>query len=405
MSSTPLRALAVDFAARPKPSRLEKLLGQRRSDLTREPESESARDRLCPRTEGARSPGRDPALDLLKILAMLGVLNAHALGILPGATTPPDTATLAVHLAFIAGFVFCIPVFVMCSGAVLLGRADTRQPLAFYRKRLPHLVVPLVVWSAVYFVVEKGPGAMSLAAVPLFLNRLLAGKVLGVFWFLYMMLGVSLSAPFLGCIVRQASRAQLWLFAVLCLFIAPLPQYFARMLSLDLSLDVSVFTLFVGFFVLGHLLQTARPLSRRGRLGWLTAYLLLSAAAVLGQLYFQTYCATAPYNFFDFTAVNVVIVSMAAFALVRNLPSVRLAAWARPLRVVANATYGMYLVHILVCPVLGLGLRKVALADSGSHPVAAVVLATLSLFGLTLAVVLVLSRIPYLRLLVGYRAA
>lgn len=42
----------------------------------------------------------------------------------------------------------CVPLFVMISGALLLSRGE--DLMAFYRKRMPKLLVPMVAWGGIF---------------------------------------------------------------------------------------------------------------------------------------------------------------------------------------------------------------------------------------------------------------
>ncbi|MCG8151031.1 acyltransferase family protein, partial [Pimelobacter simplex] len=90
-------------------------------------------------------------LDVLRIMAILGVLAIHIFGLILGEEQLRGTSTWYFGLIIDLGSTWCVPVFVMISGALLLDpRAHVGGPGIFLRKRALRLVPALVVWHLVY---------------------------------------------------------------------------------------------------------------------------------------------------------------------------------------------------------------------------------------------------------------
>jgi surface polysaccharide O-acyltransferase-like enzyme len=348
-----------------------------------------------------RPGSRDTAIDLLKILAIFGVLCIHACGLYAYDGRVPNPEEIRYGFLFIAFFTFCIPIFVMCSGAMLLSGTRDAPPIAFYRRRLSRILLPLLVWSVVYFM-YTAPTWPTLTDIPRLGSKLLANKVFGILWYLYMLLGVYLSAPFLQMIRRQASRSQLWLLVGICLILDSLQRLLPHVQKLDFGLDYSIFTPYIGYFVLGYLLQTTKPLPGRYRLGWLGLYVLLSLGAFWAQWMIQTHCSEVPYNFLDFSSINVAIGATALFLVLHGLPLSLPPALTRAIGWLANATYGIYLVHMVAQDLLARGVFGFRLVPGTFAPVIDIPLTAAGMFVVSLAMVGLLSRIPYLRRTVGY---
>lgn len=357
---------------------------------------------MSDQTAPVRPVSRDLALDLLKILAILGVLTIHACGLYAFGGRTPSAEEFRDGLLFIAFSTFSIPVFVMASGAMLLSGTRDEAPVAFYRRRLPRLLIPLVCWSAVYFILSE-PGWANLPEIPHFVRNLLSGKIFASLWFLYMLLGVYLSAPFLQMLLRQATRSQLWVFVGICLVPGSLQRLFTHVLVLNFGLEHSLFAPYLGYFVLGHLLHTAGPVPARRRLGLFGLYVLLSLMS-FGSQWMQQFGGRVVYNFLDYTSINVALGSAALFAALDRLPLALSGTMARGVTFVANTTYGIYLVHMLALEVLGRGLLGFTLVPGLYAPVLNIPLLVGGMFLISLAMVCMLSRIPYLRQTVGFGA-
>jgi surface polysaccharide O-acyltransferase-like enzyme len=350
--------------------------------------------------QGKPARTRDVAIDILKIMAIFGVVVGHSCDLLL------DSANRDMEMwwygnVFFSFIVYCVPLFVMCSGAMLLSSQKVEPPLSFYAKRLHRILVPLIVWSVVYYIYKIGENPLTVADIPRFIKDFLSAKILPQLWFLYMLIGLYLSAPFLQMIMRQAKRSHLWVFVFLCLIVAPPHPLILYGFGVIINLNFSIFSTFIGLFVLGYLLQTTKPVALSGRLGLFALYLLMVAVTLLGDWDIRVHDATGRPLFLEFDATNVTLMSVALFLLVRSLPLGRLAPWGRAITVVSNASYGIYLVHILVRYCLKHGLFGFKLTALTFTPVVGVLLTAATIFLLSLVITLILKKIPYVRRAVG----
>ena len=91
--------------------------------------------------------------DTLKILAIIAVITIHVSGnsvILPVSSSGWWAANFYHSLSQ-----WAVPVFVMLSGAFLLGKTD--EPLKlFFKKRIKKVVIPYIVWLIIYFLWRIG---------------------------------------------------------------------------------------------------------------------------------------------------------------------------------------------------------------------------------------------------------
>ena len=92
-------------------------------------------------------------MDVLRVCAFLFVVLLHA--ITPTITNNDLLGTFAWTFSVAANALarMGVPLFLMLTGALLLGREEEAPGvLAFYRRRLPRILVPLLVWNVFYTV-------------------------------------------------------------------------------------------------------------------------------------------------------------------------------------------------------------------------------------------------------------
>jgi surface polysaccharide O-acyltransferase-like enzyme len=347
-------------------------------------------------------PARNTAIDLLKILAILGVVVFHSCAPFFDGGKIPEMRIWLMCYAFQSIFVFCVPIFVMCSGAMLLSSTKSMAPLSFYKKRLPKIIIPLIVWSVVYYVYKVDPTHLTTADIPRFLKQFFSATVVAHLWFLYMLIGIYLSAPFLQMLLQMATRSQQWLFVILALGLPAVQIALSPILELNIGLSYSIFSYYVGYFILGHLLQTAKPASGKGCLGLLGIFLVMVLSTFFMQWYIHSSDFKTHFFLINHPMINVVIMSAALFMLFRSMSFVWLAPLGNFIGVFATATYGIYLVHLLARFLLKVGILGIPITPLAFNPVVGVLLTSLGMLFVSFVMVYVLSKIPYLRQSVGY---
>src|SRR6201987_5441904 len=108
----------------------------------------------------------------------------------------------------------CVPLFVMGSGFFLFPVGDESK---FFRKRFTRVLIPFVIWCAVYSFYFFAQGSISLNAALLNIAKIPVnfGPEVGHLWFLYMLLAIYLIAPVLSPWVVSESRRSMELFLLL----------------------------------------------------------------------------------------------------------------------------------------------------------------------------------------------
>src|SRR3546814_9638813 len=98
----------------------------------------------------------------------------------------------------------CVPVFLMISGVLLLGKQETLA--VFFRKRFSRILPPLLFWSLFYMSWNTWRGE-DYGAWLGWLRQLASGPVPFHLWYLYAIVGIYLFVPFLRRI-WSASRQE-----------------------------------------------------------------------------------------------------------------------------------------------------------------------------------------------------
>lgn len=228
-----------------------------------------------------------PRLDiaLLRVVAICGVVLVHVCGL----TTRQDRlrGTTVWWLAEVlnVGSRFCVPLFVMVSGALLLRPGSTERTGDFYRRRLTRLLPALFVWYAVYAVftavVLERPANPTLV-----IALVLAGKTYTALYFFWLILGLYLVTPALRVLLRGLSQerllaAGLGLSALSCAWESTslLIEVYTPVDATASPNAFSYWIPYVGYFVLGAAL--AQRTFTRSAIRWAAPALVASTAVTL----------------------------------------------------------------------------------------------------------------------------
>lgn len=283
---------------------------------------------------------------------------------------------------------WCVPVFVMVSGALLLDPAKAEGILVFYRKRAARVLVPLVFWSAAYILWNHRGALSGIRGVDV-LQSVARGWPHYHLWFLYMILCLYLFVPFLRTLVLHSRRRDLWVLVGLLFLFAAVNELVRVFSDGGAGLFINWFLPYLAYFLCGHLLSTSE---RRVPMPWLLA---VFGAAVLATALGCYWLGSMQglergMYFYGYLSLSVIPMSISVMLMFKALTLAD--GPARKARRISQLTLGVYLVH----PMLLETLRAHVLKPEDYAPLVTVPLvAALVALG-ALAVAWVFGRVPFL---------
>jgi surface polysaccharide O-acyltransferase-like enzyme len=294
-----------------------------------------------------RTNPRKVWLDYLRAFAVLAVITGHVIADFYGlfGEVGPAEWWLSNVLGILARS--AVPVFVMVSGALLLGKPYSIG--AFYKKRALRLIPPIVFWNLVYLGVYILDG-MDRQTVLWTLKALFLvdGYIAPHLWYLSMFICLMMFAPFINKFImgEKPTAGELALLLGLS-FPFFLLQQIANFAEAVYHLNMEWFTLFPWFmvyFIAGYVIDKYGVNVRVGS-GWIAVAIASLVAVGAGLNYYAVSALGVMKNYFINTERCPLqfLLSLLIFLLAKNL-SERL----RPNRLVvaiAEASFGMYLIH------------------------------------------------------------
>ena len=285
---------------------------------------------------------------------------------------------------------WCVPVFVMISGALLLDPYKQESLSKFYSKRLSKILIPILFWSIFFsfwtflqgFVDGEPPTYFKL------LGNLLRGLPYGHLWFLYMILGLYLFVPFLRIIFKDLKKKERNFLIIAAFTMASINFIYMSFNGVGGSaLFINWFLLYVPFFLVGYFIR--KDSSNNKIILWIT-FALSSLLTLIGYYFVSTQDASITDAYFHgYLSVTVVPMSISAMYLLKS--------WNTPIfnehvnKKFSSLSFGIYLIHPIFVEILNKTgyIRAV-------HPAISIPSATIIIFATSAVMAWIFYKTPYL---------
>jgi len=346
---------------------------------------------------------RQLSLDLLRCLAIAGVVVMHCAAPLLFSADPVE---VWAGLTYSSLSLFCVPSLLMISGALMLGGSKPLDLRRFYGKRFVKIVVPLVAWSAIYYVllciqVGDWPHLAS------FVKRFFTGMWSGPLWFLYMITGVYLMLPFLRPAFSDASSARGPAFVGIVFGVSALGFVTRLVWEQDVNRFFSgaIIPYYFGYFVLGHLLHSREVRVPGGKATLAATFLACAGASAWGEWLAKGADTMLPNTFYNYQQPLVALMSASIFLLFKGWRPGATQRRGRVVHEVSCLSYGIFLSHVLVL-MLVTGQIPWLVSPGGGldwrtiHPWVGPLLTGLTVFTVSALLTAGLKRVPFLERIV-----
>lgn len=340
---------------------------------------------------------RNHGLDLLRILSICGVVAIHVFGVRVGAA-PKNGPSWWTATAIDIGFIWVVPVFIMISGALLLGsQRMLESPGKFYRKRAARILPALIAWNLIYLVGvriwlrhEELTGARIL-------QLLYDGSVFTQLYFLWIVVGLYAVAPVIGLFLSMGKPSwSLWtagillVTSILAYLLPTVLSHYGIMRPINLNF-LTLWIPYTGYFVAGYALRNVR-------LKGLHLFWLVPAVAAMASFTIWHYGNRGVLPKVDvlinesYFGLFVAAVSLGVFVLALSITDGMEIPQrcASAVRAMSEASFGVFLVHYVIFEVIRLNFTGV----STQHSLRALAVAYVVTLAGSFAVSVIALRIP-----------
>ncbi|WLE96799.1 MAG: acyltransferase family protein [Candidatus Electrothrix communis] len=301
-------------------------------------------------------------IDYLRAAATVAVIFIHSTSGWYGQVENIDAVSWWVANIFNAAARFSVPVFVMASGAVLLGKTITIGD--FYRKRAIRLLPPIIFWSALYtlFRIYKGMDKESLMHF-LTIGIWSEGSAYFHLWYLSMFFCLMLFVPYINNVVtgKKTTRKEFTVFILLAsiFFLLNTVSDLAREISNIYMYWHLLFQWYIVYFIGGYFLDKYGKSFSFGKRALVFVIVILVAVGSLGNfLIVERFHIIKDYLFLNDKGIVSLLLSFSVFLFFRRYTPDFCPA---QIAAVSKNSFGIYLVHPLILDLLSSVFYKFSL--------------------------------------------
>ena len=328
-------------------------------------------------------------LEYLRVLSIIGVLTIHVTaGYFNKFGQVPETTWWVANIlnAFSR---FCVPMFIMISGALLLGKEI--KLVTFYRKKLKRVGVPLIFWNIFYFVLLW---CLTGDFYEVVRNSVRLGCTYYHLWFLSMFMVLMLFVPILNRIICRGEISLLeFRITSLITFSLLLASFVFKVLGLIFDTIyfpwIGEIPFYIGYLFCGYFLEQVWS-KKINRLVALGAILVLTIIGiVLNYVLAKKFDLVKDSFVLDNSGILVACICVLLFLFFKELPATSNLI----VRNLSNASFGIYLIHPFWMLIFGKIFSNAT--EYGLVYMPANLFFTLALSYLS---VIIINKTPYLKL-------
>ena len=324
---------------------------------------------------------RNNNLDLLRIIACIMVIVQHVLAIYIYRLRDNAIGWEFIANIFMSCFVYAVPLFVMLSGKLLLSNIRNKNFFLFYKKTLKRIVVPTLIWSAVYvgyrifklyLVSRSGENVDYL--IPL--RDWVRGEPFNHLWYMYMIIGLYMVTPIIIRVKEKVGEKSFLRLTVLFVLISFLLNFYPNLYW------PFWWVKYIGYYCIGYFIGQLK-------LRFLKPYifLLITLAMSFLILIFKENNFWQEVNIFSNTMPFTIIGSISIFIFFSSIREVKI-----NLSSLSLLTFNIYIVHQGVIDILGILINKVY--PYKMNPLVYIPIMTIIVFLLSLLISTIIDFIP-----------
>lgn len=333
----------------------------------------------------------------LRVVATLSVILLHASAVPVLQFGKIDLNTWWIGNMLDGGVRFCVPIFFMISGALLLSKDYTLY--SFLKKRFLRLIPPFIFWSLVYIAYNLARDYHNGEVITLreILRSILGGLYKGSsfhLWFVYSIMGLYLLMPFVRSWIKNATEKEVFYFlSIWGITICFNNPYFG---SYKPSIELMYFSGYIGYIILGYFLSHNNNKLLNNKLTGIFLILIGNLITILGTYLMSKNHHSFNSTFYSYLTPNITCSAIGVFLLFKNF-KIRSILYLKLVNLISNNSYGIYLVHVLVLDIMG----HFGLNWKMSSPFMSIIVITLVCFVVSSLIIMMMKKGKMLRVIAG----
>ena len=335
--------------------------------------------------------------DYLRIIAIFCVVGIHVVSSVWSSIDVKSTSWQILNI-FDSIFRFCVPIFVMISGALFLNKDKNISIKKLYSKNILRIFVALMFWGLFYAIFRNiiPYGKSDSNIFKYIINDFF--KSYGHLWFLVMLIGLYMAVPILRKICEDKKTEEYFLilsliFTFIFPFILNIPIINFYFQNSIISVTIPIVSGYSGYFVLGHYLHNYEISKKKEKILYILGIGSVIFTIVATYL-FSIYKGYASEAFYNYLLINNLLSATAIFILFKkNVSKIKLSNKAtNKIQKLSKLTFGIYLIHqIFIILATTYNIFNYSIISALLTPIY-----TLIIFIISLICSFIISKIPFI---------
>lgn len=321
-------------------------------------------------------------ISFLRILATLSVIVIHVSGPLVVKFGEISSFDWNVANFFDSISRYSVPLFFMISGSLLL--SQNYGFIEFLKKRLGKILPPFLFWSLIYSILNRYVFVSEAFNSSKIVKDIFYGSEYHL-WFIYTLIGVYLFTPILQKWIVNASHKEvlyvlmIWILTLI-IAIPGLKIYFPK-------IDLSYFSGFLGYFVLGYYLK---QYGTKEKLIPVLFVIFGCLMTILGTYFFSVKNSKFYFYFYEYLNLNTMMVSTGMFLIFKKIEISNEKINGLVFEI-NQCCFGIYFIHPLVLKLLIL----IGLDVNILSPIVSILIVSIVCFLLCFFIISCLKKLKY----------
>lgn len=349
---------------------------------------------------------RNFSLDLLRVVACYMVIQVHAgeffyIGANGTVINDINSFWVAIYNSL---FRAAVPLFVMITGYFLLPLNMEMKP--FFKKRFSRVLIPFVIWCALYAVYFFCMGQSDLRTTLTNITHIVInyGVEVGHLWYVYMLIGIYLFIPVISPFLKTASKKVLEFYLIMWAVTLLLPYLHTIYPTIwgecfwNNTPMLYYFSGFLGYAVLGYYVK--EYLNKSCSANRIAGGILVVVGLAITFIGFINRLDSVPSIAeleltWNYGTINVAMMGLGLMLLFKGITTKNKVV-AKIITDISQMSYGIYLVHIMLLNFVYAQVVQLSTNAAAVLPVIAVLT-----FVLSYLVIKLISFIPKSKYIIG----
>ncbi len=328
-------------------------------------------------------------INYLRVIATIGVIILHVSAEIPKLYGDVSNDVWWIGNLIDSSVRFCVPLFLMISGTLLLGKKiDT---INFLKKRVWRVLLPFLFWSFIYIiliVVFKVYTGEEINIFNYVFSQLHFGSA-NHLWFVYMILGVYLFIPIINVWVINSNVKDFLYYLLIWFLTLIIALPFKTVMGFNI--DLYYFSGFLGYLILGYYLSKFNfIIFKFTKTNLIALYVLGFTITSFGTYFLTKKKLVFDESLYEYLTPNVLFMSIAVFTYIKKI-TIKNTLVLNCIYLINKYSYGIFLIHILILILL----RKINIYWGFLHPLFSIPIVVIICLLLSLTVVYIINKLPY----------